>query len=164
MGISVCLTSEEVEHCEQVGAWRNQENEQAGRFDLKVAADGLRIHQIGALGEFAASVGLGVEWSGRFLVGGEFREWQRVQGPDIGGSLQVRTRQKPFHNLLVHRKDPSDVPYVLADVSALPEVGLVGWAWGFEVQQECWWRTDMPRPCFVFPHDRLRHVADLEVF
>jgi|SRR5689334_7447963 len=57
----------------------------------------------GALGEYVAHLGLGVEWN---IPGG-------VGEPDLVGGIEVRTIMSDDRRLLIKPKDKDDSPYVL---------------------------------------------------
>ena len=73
----------------------------------------------GYMGEIAVAKTFNLGWFDHTRLG-------RV---DVGDLIEVRSIDRPDYSLILHDKpkDPDDTPFVLADVSALPRVRLVGW-------------------------------------
>lgn len=80
----------------------------------------------GALGELAVAKALNLGWFEHTVVG-------RV---DVGDYVQVRAVDQSHHRLIVHDDDKGHEPFVLADVTKLPRVQLVGWLYASEAQVE----------------------------
>jgi hypothetical protein len=80
---------------------------------------------------------------------------------DVGGMIDVRSCE-PGKRLILHPDDPDDVPFVLAWISVLPDVELVGWLLGRDGKQpEFWDDPGTGRPAYFIPKGRLHDMAML---
>lgn len=62
--------------------------------------------------------------------------------PDIGRWGQVRTRSKPFYDLIVRPDDADDFYYILVIGTHVPhsQLRVVGGIWGADAKRTQWWR------------------------
>lgn len=111
---------------------------------------------LGAVGEMAAAKYLGIYHN-------QFTEQDDGPHGDICG-VDVRTRRKIDHDLLLHRRDTPHRPCVLAIVvwERMPVVRLAGWTYTREGQKEEYWRElQKGRPCYVYPQKKLAPMSTL---
>lgn len=107
-------------------------------------------------GEMAVAKGLNLYWSGS--VG----DYGAV---DVGGLIEVRTRTKSWHSLIVHEQDRDWAPYVLVDASCTPDFRLVGWLYGRDGKKDSYWSdpSKKNRPAFFVDQKDLLPIEDLLV-
>ena len=106
---------------------------------------------IGAIAELAACKAMGVYWSSALDPG----------APD---TRKCEIRATAYHNgqLILRASDRSDLPYVLAVVSRLPEVILAGWIWPEHGKLPEFWAEKANRPgCWWVPQNALRPMAEI---
>jgi len=109
---------------------------------------------LGAVGEFVASLAIGVPWRGP----GMFR------GDDLVGGYQVRTTERLNGSLILRPKDPSDSIYILV-VGGPLKWYVPGWILGRDGKLKEFW--DSPgyggRPSAYFiPQLALKPIKDLK--
>ncbi len=156
------LTDTQMLIVERYGRLRNNANN--GRRDNRApGTNAERIHQLGVGGEYALSLFTGIQWTGRFFSAATLKKKVRKGGsiPDLGSDIEVRTRTKQWHELLVHRNDPKAWRYVLVRFSAPNRYELVGWQYGTEVKQSQYWKRHLPYPAFAYPTPMLRSIEEL---
>jgi hypothetical protein len=80
---------------------------------------------------------------------------------------QIKTTALSTGSLIKKLSNPSGT-YVLAILNGDYEsVTLKGWALSQEIEQECYWRNDVPKPAWFMPQsqlwsmDELTHTAEL---
>jgi len=72
------------------------------------------------------------------------------------GVHQVRSTDVPHGCLTVYEENPDDVPYWLVTVNVrVPMASIKGWAWGHEVKQREYFRTDREADAFWLPQSKL---------
>jgi len=152
--IRVVLSIQEMDEALGEGRRRQIENVEIGRVDAygAEASEGMKLHELGALGERAAAKGLGVEWTGK----GTFR------GIDVEG-FEIRTVPSMRRDLILHREDHDDRRYLLVAKCHEPNLFcLRGWILGYSGKREEWWgnhfHKDSPRPHFAVP---IRELTDI---
>jgi hypothetical protein len=81
---------------------------------------------------------------------------------DVGGVIEVRSRQKAGHRLIMHQDDHDDRPYVLVHIEP-PIIGLVGWLMGGEAKNPEWWSDPQGtnRHAFFVPDGALHSIDEL---
>lgn len=152
--IRVQMTWEQIEYAAIIGVKRNLQDIREGRRHRWGArsADGWMNTIDGAIGEFALALHRKIPWDGAL---GNFKA-------DDVGSFQVRATQWAWGHLLLHPEDEGHKPFVLATMTTLPVVWLIGWCFGFEGKQQQYWNELQPkRPCFVVPRTVLRDMSTL---
>jgi hypothetical protein len=113
---------------------------------------GWELHIAGCLGEVATAKYLNLFWCGSL---GDY------SAKDVGGLVQVRTRQRSDYELPLHPPDSDSDPFVLCFVRP-PIVELKGWILGSEGKLPEYWKDPAGnRPAFFVPHDKLRPMPDL---
>ena len=82
------------------------------------------------------------------------------QDADVMG-YQIKTTQRPDGCLIKQAHMPTGV-YVLGIVNAaLDTVTFKGWALTHEIEQEAYWRTDVPKPAYFVPQSELWSMSEL---
>ena len=144
------------------GRLRNEANQKLGRRDNKTKGfDGESIHVLGVAGEMAVHIATGIEWTGRYTPASKLEEWMSEPRPDLGMDVEVRTRTKPWHQLLVHKNDPIKWRYVLVRRIAIDRFDVVGWEHGKAVKQKRFWKPTLPYPAYAYPSGLLRSIEEL---
>lgn len=147
----VTITPIEFVWSSYAGVLREQQNELKGRRHRFGCAAGYDAHVTGAVGEFVASLALGVPWRGPGAL----------RGDDLVGRLQVRATEHRNGRLILHPDDLDDVPYVLAAGGPL-EWTVAGWTYGADGKLDDYWPGPNPhRPAFYVPTSRLRPIGEL---
>ncbi len=120
--IKVTLGPKELHAAKLIALAKNESPRQRGhKLYVPTAGDIWQI--MGIEGERAASVILVLPRANR-----EF-------SPNLGGFIEVRTRQKECHGLPFRpEKDKPEHAYVLMLAHQRPTYSYVGWAWGFEIE------------------------------
>lgn len=151
--ITVTLAWSEVMQAALVAQMRRVQNMAAGR-NARFGAergDGWGYDIEGACGEMAVAKHFGLYWSG--AVG-------NLRAPDVG-PLQVRTRAKPYHDLILHPSDANDDAFVLVTGLA-PTFRLIGWTVGHDGKRDEYWADPAGgRPAFFVPQAALKPIAAL---
>ena len=141
-GIKVRLGWDDVLTAAQGGVMRNVRGMKEGRKHIVGYRGGLAFenHIIGACGELAAAIALGLTWRPGVNV---------FKGPDIG-ALQIRTTA--MERLIVRPGDGDDERFVMVyyTLESFPVFWVMGWAWGSEAKQEgLSRRAGRPRTLFL---------------
>lgn len=141
--VAVSLDGKQMKRACLVGAKRQIQCLEEGRRDSYGfnGNKGLELHVEGAAGELAVSVALGLPWDESV---GTFKS-----GPDVGESVQVRTRSRHDYELLVRPDDPEDSIFVLV-TGISPELTVRGWMIGKDCKNSKWLETHGGRPPAYF--------------
>lgn len=102
----------------------------AGKYGAPEKEGSEELDIVSTRGEMAVAKGLNLYWSGS--VG----DYGAV---DVGDLVEVRTRTKNWHSLIIHPQDRDWAPYVLVDASNPPDFRLVGWMYGSDGKDEKYW-------------------------
>jgi hypothetical protein len=157
--IEVELTWGEVYRAGEAALQRSVANKKLGRKDAYGAEKdeglGLDKNWLGCLGEMAVAKHFNVYWHAT-----EFGV------TDVGGFFEVRAVASESRRLCGHDKDPDNLPFILARVTALPSIRLVGWLHGCDIKQKEWFGEANPekpngRPAYWVPNARLRSMQEL---
>ena len=126
----------------------------SGRYGAPENEGSEELDIVSTRGEMAVAKGLNLYWSGS--VG----DYGAV---DVGGLVEVRTRTKDWHSLIVHPEDKKDMPYVLVDASKVPDMRLVGWVYAHQAMDEKYWGdpSKKNRPAYFMPQNKLRRIEEL---
>jgi hypothetical protein len=148
---TIWLTSDDLNRCRDVAELRQSESERLGCKPAHGAsADPLKAYQIsyiGAKGELAFCHLIGVRW---------METVNTFKAPDWGETVQVRSRTKAWHDLIIRSDDSDDCVYVLMHVDGI-KVTFKGWIKGRDGKQEKWSRRHGSRPsAFFVPQSELR--------
>ena len=84
-----------------------------------------RVHLLGGIGEGALAKWL--DTYPRCSV----RQFHGMDS-DLSGSIEVRHRANPTHDLIIRSDDPEDRIYVLTRGLPPGEIEMGGWCWGYE--------------------------------
>ena len=104
--------------------------------------------------EMAAALYLNLYWDGAvndFLA------------RDVGGIVDVRSRTKEHYQLILHKSDPDETPFILAWTKAnSSEVHLNGWIYAHEGKKNKFWADPAGgRPAYFIPKDELHPMPEL---
>jgi len=157
----VRLTEEEQHEASRVAWQRHYSHRERGRLDTKTRAgdDGRLLDLRGALAEQAVAVAFAVPWDGKFKPIGEWELWRR-EGHDVSG-IEVKSTKRRDNCLLLRKHSSPKLPAVLVIVESKSLVTLVGWCFTHEGQRDEYWRTDVPKACYMVPQRDLRPMAEL---
>lgn len=127
----------------------------AGRYGAPEKDGSEELDIISTRGEMAVAKFLNLYWSGS--VG----DYGAV---DVGGLVEVRTRTKDWHSLIIHPEDRDWAPYVLVDSSMTPQFRIVGWIYGCDGKQEKYWSDPAKanRHAYFVTQEDLRDVSELK--
>lgn len=104
-------------------------------------------------GEMAVAKCLNLFWSGSV---GDFG------AVDVGGLVQVRTRRKKWHQLILHKEDSDNEPFVLVCAHESPKFMLCGWIFGKDGKLDKFWSDPAGgRPAYFVPQEQLRPISEL---
>lgn len=116
----------------------------------------LAMHRLGAVGEVAAAVHLGLE---AYL----FSEQLAVRGSaDLPGDIEVKTRSRHKYDLIVQKGERPDKKLILVTVEGDSTL-LHGWCMAGDVMREEFW-ADVARngrAAYFVPKSELRPLTDL---
>lgn len=150
---SVTLTEAEARICEWVGKQRQANalrlNRDPGRGPSQVTRSAIN-HIRGAECEFAASVILNLSW--RPTIG-------RIDQPDIGGLIEVRSTELPFGRLIIKPAD-EDRPFTLI-VKSDHDFRMAGWMNSSEAKRSFPLLTVHGDPAHFVRQSDLRPVEEL---
>ncbi len=157
--ICITLTPEHIALAKRIAAARNASHRGANRADGVVAPDSLAADVDGAYGEIAVALAFKEPWTNALL---SVERWllARDNLPDVG-LKEVKTTRRANGCLLIQKHSKATAPYVLALLDEFPIVKIVGWMNGEDVKQEKYWRTDVPRACYMAPQRDLRAIEEL---
>ena len=126
----------------------------AGKYGAPEKDGSEELDIVSTRGEMAVAKALNLYWSGS--VG----DYGAV---DVGGLVEVRTRTKSWHSLIIHPEDKDWAPYVLVDSSATPSFRLVGWVFGREGKKEEYWSDPAKtgRHAYFVDQERLNPMSKL---
>lgn len=111
------------------------------------------MHVEGALGELAVAKALGMYWSGSI---------NGFRAPDVGQSIQVRTRSRHDYDLIVRDSDADEAAFVLVTGSA-PEYHVRGWMRGALAKRDEYRQEHGGRPpAYFVPAAHLLSLGALE--
>lgn len=135
---------------------QNQAKGLKGRNRAPVAGSQAQdMHLIGAAGEMAVAVYLGLE-SCLYL------DEDPVRGScDLPG-IDVKTRSRHWHDLLIQLDDIPDKIFVLVTIENRKTI-IHGWIKGKDGMKKEWIRTfQQGRPCYAVPRSKLNPIEDLK--
>lgn len=115
------------------------------------ASKGYDDHILGCLGEYAASLAIGLPWRGP----GVFR------GDDIAG-FQVRTTRHSGGDLILHKKDKDNARFILVTGTDF-QWDVCGWITARDGKQKQFWEDKVQngRPAFFVPQWALKPIGEL---
>lgn len=116
----------------------------------------LDMHRLGAIGEVAVAVHLGLEDH-------LFTETVARRGSaDLPGDIEVKTRSRHSYDLIVQRNERPDKRLVLVTVQG-GTIFLHGWCVARDVMQEQFWADPARgRPAYFVPKCNLRDITELQ--
>jgi hypothetical protein len=155
-GVPVTLTKREMSMGADCGIMRNIASmadglHPANGFDEE-RDDAWNIHIEGACGEIAAAKVMGRFWSPTVNI---------FKAPDIGKTIQVRTRSRHSYELYVRPGDNPDHCFVLVTGRA-PDFRVRGYLMAFDARNDAWLKNHGGRPpAWFVPHCALHDIAPL---
>ena len=105
----------------------------------------------GALGELAIG-----RWVDKF----PFAIFADRKLGDVG-EFEVRTTAYSTGRLLIGPNDNPERKYLFVTLPNFHTANIVGWMWGYEAQQDCYWDTKMRIPTYSVPQKDLHTPASL---
>ena len=143
----------------QVGSVRQAEATRRGcrnRIPIINSAGEWSVHISGALGEMAAVKALGTFWPASVNAA--------KSEPDLPPDIQVRTRPKSHHDLIIRPDDPDHHRYILVTGSG-PVFSVIGWIKGADGKRDRWFRDrgDYGAPCYWIPQHSLVQIHPPEI-
>jgi len=150
--LDVTLSWNEVHMAATVGILRNIQALKQDRPQCHGAKDEemWRYHIEGASGEMAFAKAMNIHWEAHSNV---------FKVPDIGTSIQIRTRSNRGWDLIVRDGDKDDEVFVLV-VGEIPNYTIVGWITGADAKQKKWYK-DMggrSKPAYFVPQSELKDI------
>jgi hypothetical protein len=107
--------------------------------------------QVGYTGEIAFAKWLHVPYI--------YKQYKRANDDVMG--YQIKTTKLATGCLIKKAHSPKGV-YVLGIANdTLDTVTFKGWMLSEEIQQECYWRTDVPLPAYFVPQSKLWSMSEL---
>lgn len=153
--IVIPLTADDVRRIFDIAATCDAQIKLRKQRDDYTAFD--HTNRVGYAGEYAFAKWLNVPF--------EYKPYDR-HGTDVMG-YQIKTTALSTGSLIKKLDNPPGT-YVLAIINGDYEsVSLKGWALSEEIEQECYWRNDVPKPAWFMPQsklwsmDELTHTAEL---
>jgi hypothetical protein len=108
-------------------------------------------NRVGYAGEYAFAKWLKVPF--------KYKSYDRLSTDVMG--YQIKTTALSTGSLIKKLSNPSGT-YVLAILNGDYEsVTLKGWALSQEIEQECYWRNDVPKPAWFMPQSQLWSMDEL---
>ena len=157
--MQIKLSSKDIRLAAEVAQQRNESQRQAGRADGLVKGSSLGRDIQGAEAELAVSKALTLPWDGKWLPIPEWDRWKH-HGNDVG-KIEIRSTELPNGRLILHPSDKDHSPYLLVLAHEKPIYRLVGWIYGVEGKQDKYWRSNVPRPCYMVRQEELKTVDEL---
>ena len=113
------------------------------------------MHRLGATGEVAAAVHLGLEAH-------LFSEQTARRGSaDLPGDIEVKTRSRHKYDLIIQEDERPDKRVVLVTIER-DKVLLLGWCVAGDVMDEKYWADPAGgRPAYFVPKEGLRDIHEL---
>lgn len=112
---------------------------------------GWSVNIEGAAGELAFAKATDQFWSGAY---------GNLRADDVG-PFQVRTTAWDRGDLILHKKDADDRPFVLI-TGLMPNYTIRGWAYARDGKREVWWRDgEKGRTAYFMPQSALTDIREL---
>lgn len=127
----VTVTQEELidvyRHCDAV--FEHVKKHDCKKYSPGGVAD-IKRQRLGFVGEFAVSKALKLPWN-KFLMSWELAKNKKLQPPDVGETIEVRSVNKRSNRLIVRPHDLDDRNYILVYVDECSfRCQLLGWIKG----------------------------------
>jgi hypothetical protein len=158
--MQIILNDTDIALATEVASMRNKSQREANRPDGLVKGSSLGRDQQGALAELAVSRALNLPWDGKFMPVSVWDTW-KLEGNDVG-KLEIRSTDRIDGRLILHPSDKDYSPYLLVVAASISTYKLVGWILGKEGKQDCYWRDNVPRPCYMVPQNDLHSMEMLK--
>lgn len=117
-----------------------------------LADDGYSEKIAGAVAEYVVSKALGANWQPVKAIGAR----------DVG-AFEVRSTGRADGRLILHERDPDDVPFVLV-TGSYPRFTVRGWILGGDGKQPQYWGEWSKRPAYFVPQAALQPIETLQDF
>lgn len=144
----ITLTFSELFRAAMIGVMREVASRKQGRQQSngRDNKNSWSDHIEGAAGEMAFAKALNIYCSGHVNVGHSL---------DVG-DFQVRTRSKPYYDLIIRQDDADDEKFALV-IGESPHFHVIGWIYGREGKKPEWLKDYGNRPLAWFvPQGELR--------
>lgn len=157
--VQINLTPEQLALAEAEAARRQQVNSERGLLGRNNAPAGgekaLSLHRLGAVGEVAVAVHLGLEAH-------LFSEQEARRGStDLPGGIEVKTRSRHWHDLIVQKDEVPTKKLVLVTAEG-SSIRIQGWCLAADVMQPKFWADPARgRPAYFVPKSHLKPVESL---
>jgi hypothetical protein len=152
----ITISQLEYQWAAYAGILRNKESTEAGRQSAyRITDKAENLHILGAVGEFIASLAIGVPWRGP----------GSLRGDDLVGGYQVRSTERLNGSLILRRKDSDDAIFILVAGGPLKWI-VPGWILGRDGKQKEFRGdpTGKGRPSAYFvPQLALKPIKDLKM-
>lgn len=153
--MEVTLEWYEYELAAQVGLRRQLESIKQGLQDAHgFSGPGWDQNVEGAIGEMVVAKALGIYWDGSVNT---------FKAPDFPPNLQVRTRPKEHHKLIVRPFDSMDDTFILV-TGKCPNYVVRGYINGGDTRNQEWLfdEGNGRPPAFFVPHEELSPIKELK--
>ncbi len=147
MSVPVMLKYSEVFIAAVAGCMRQIQNLKKGRAPRYGAGNenDWQLHIEGCLGELVIAKWLGAHWSGKGTL----------RAPDVG-RVDVRTRSKQWHDLILHPEDPDDRAFWLV-CGGNGKYSIKGWILARDGKKALYWKDPAgDRPAYFVPQESLQ--------
>ena len=108
-------------------------------------------NRLGYFGEYAFAKWLDAPFT--------YNSYDRLSTDVMG--YQIKSTLLPAGSLIKKQQNPPGT-YVLAVIDDKRDtVTFKGWALSSEIEQECYWRTNVPKPAWFMPQSKLWSMSEL---
>ena len=136
----VDLTPEEIEYASDIGIARNVNHRKNGTIDGSVTKrPSTEIDVEGAIGEYAVSKALHLNWVNQLYTEEEWKRIRRTKEDNDVGNLGVRTRRGTWGRLILHPHDDDNRPFVFVLLGERTAT-LVGWIIAKDGKKKEYWQ------------------------
>ena len=147
--IVIPLTADDVRKIYDIAATCDAQIKLRKQRDDYTAFD--HTNRVGYAGEYAFAKWLKVPF--------KYKSYDRL-GTDVMG-YQIKATSLAAGCLIKKLSNPAGT-YVLATLNGnYDSVTLRGWALSQEIEQECYWRNDVPKPAWFMPQSKLWSMSEL---
>jgi len=147
--IVIPLTADDVRKIYDIAATCDAQIKLRKQRDDYTAFD--HTNRVGYAGEYAFAKWLKVPF--------KYKSYDRLSTDVLG--YQIKTTSLAVGSLIKKLTNPAGT-YVLAILNGdYDSVTLKGWALSQEIEQDCYWRNDVPKPAWFMPQSKLWSMSEL---